>query len=83
MSRCNGHRDKFKPESFDQSALSLHIINSHLDNFKLKLNDKLNNFDFGVVKLVNPMDLDRAEDCLIYITKADTVGLNRYRCSKF
>ena len=38
----------------------------------------LNNFDFGVVKVVNPMDLDRAEDFLYTLpfTKADTVGLN-------
>ena len=45
MSRCNGHRDKFKPERFDQSALSLLIMNSHKDKF----NDELNNFEFGVV----------------------------------
>ena len=80
ISSCNGHRDKFKPERFDQSALSLHnIMNSHINKF----NEKLNNFDFGVVKVVNPMDLDRTEDCLIYISKVDTVGLNRYKCSKF
>ena len=53
-------------------------METHTDMF----GEKLKNFDFGVVKVVNPLDLDRAEDCLIYTTKADTVGLNRYTCSK-
>lgn len=78
MSRCNGHRDKFKIDKFDQSALSLHIMDKHPDNF----GDKLLNFDFGVIKSVNPLDLDRAEDCFIYITKADIIGLNRYKCAR-
>ena len=79
MSRCNFHRDKFKLDRFDQSALSLHIMDKHYtENF----GDKLFNFGFGVIKSVNPLDLDRAEDYFIYITKADTVGLNRYKCSK-
>ena len=78
MSRCNGHRDKFKPDRFDQSALSMHVMDCHVEEF----GSKLNNFDFGVVKSVNPIDLDRAEDCLIYSTKADIVGLNRYKVSR-
>ena len=78
MSRCNGHRDKFKLDRFDQSALSMYIMDKHPQSF----GDKLNNFDFGVVKAVSPLQLDRAEDCLIYVTKADTVGLNRYKVSR-
>ena len=79
MSRCNGHRDKFKPDRFDQSALSMHVMDSHIEEF----GSKLENFDFGIVKSVSPMDLDhRAEDCLIYSTKADIVGLNRYKVSR-
>ena len=58
MSRCNGHRDKFKLDRFDQSALSLHIMDKHTGNFGYELS----NFDFGVFKSVNPSDLDRAED---------------------
>ena len=78
MCRCNGHRDKFKLDRYEKSALSMHIMDKHPEHF----NKKLDNFDFGIVKSVNPMDLNRAEDCLIFITKADTVGLNRYKCSK-
>ena len=69
---------KFKPDRFDQSALSMHVMDCHVEEF----GSKLNNFDFGVVKSVNPIDLDRAEDCLIYSTKADIVGLNRYKVSR-
>ena len=59
ISRCNGHRDTFKLDyRFHQSALSLHIMDKHTENF----GDKLFNFDFGVMKSVNPLDLDRAED---------------------
>ena len=78
MSRCNGHRDKFKPDRFDQSALSWHIMDYHTEEFS----SKLESFDFGVVKTVSPMDLDRVEDCFIYATKADIVGLNRYKVSR-
>ena len=57
MSRCNGHRDKFKLNKYDQSALSLHIYEKHVEYF----GEKLNNFDFGIVKRVSPMQLDRVE----------------------
>ena len=77
-SRCNGHRDEFKLDGYEKSALSLHIMDKHPEHF----GEKLDNFDFGIVKSVNPMDLHRAEDCLIFITKADTIGLNRYKSSK-
>ena len=78
MCRCNGHRDKFKLDRYEKSALSLHIMDKHPEYF----GDKLLNFEFGVIKSVNPLELHRAEDCLIHITKADTVGLNRYKCAK-
>ena len=56
----------------------MHIMDKHAENF----GDKLNSFDFGIIKSVDPLDLDRAEDCMTYITKADTVGLNRYKVSR-
>ena len=74
MSRCNGHRDKFKVGKEDQSALSHHIFEKHLDNF----GQKLENFKFGVVKQVDLRQLDRVEDYYIYSTNADKQGLNRY-----
>ena len=50
-----------------------------MDEHPEKSGDKFFNFDFGVIKSVNPL---KAEDCLIYITQADIVGFNRYKCSK-
>ncbi len=78
MSRCNGHRDKFKLVNEDKSALSHHIYENHLEKFDLKLE----NFNFGVVKKVCPRQLDRVEDYYIYCTDADTKGLNRYLVTK-
>ena len=78
MCRCNGHRDKFKVHKFDQSALSLHIMEEHEEYF----HEKLNNFDFGVVKQVSSQNLNRCEDFYIWHTKADKDGLNRYKVSK-
>ena len=74
MSRCNGHRDKFKFGKEDQSALSHHIFEKHLENF----DHKLDNFKFGVVRQVDPRQLDRVEDFYIFSTNADIQGLNRY-----
>ena len=78
MSRNNGHRDKFSLNKYDKSALSMHIHEKHIEHF----GDKLNNFKFGVVKHINADKLDRVEDYYIYITQADTTGLNRYKVSK-
>ena len=78
MSRCNGHRDKFKEDNYEQSALSLHIMDKHPDSF----NKKLDCFDFGVVKKSCPKNLNRCEDYYIFTTNADTVGLNRYKVAK-
>ena len=47
----------------------------HLDNFS----EKLRNFDFGIVKTTKPTSLARLEDYYIYLTKADTISLNRYK----
>ena len=43
---------------------------------------ELNNFDFGIVKSVRPVQLDRVEDFYIYSTRADFVGLNRDKVAK-
>ncbi len=78
MSRCNGHREKFKVAKVDQSALLHHTYEKHLETFE----QKLENFKFGVVKQVCPSQLDRVEDYYIFSTKADTQGLNRYQVVK-
>ena len=78
MDRCNCHRDKFKLSSFDQSALSAHIMDKHCESF----DKKLDNFDFGIVKNCSPKNLSRCEDFYIHFTSADTSGLNRYKATK-
>jgi hypothetical protein len=78
MSRCNGHRQCFKLSKMDESALSMHVYDKHPEYFQ----DKLLCFDFGVVKHVNPIQLDRVEDYYIFMTEADTKGLNRYKVTK-
>ena len=73
--RCNGHRDKFKVGKEDLSALSAHISEKHPENF----GDKLNNYNFGIIKSAPPERLDRIEDFYIYTTDAEILGLNRYK----
>ena len=75
MMRCNGHRDKFKVGKEDLSALSAHISEKHPENF----GDKLNNYNFGIIKSAPPERLDRIEDFYIYTTDAEILGLNRYK----
>ena len=87
MSRCNGHRGKFKVGKEDQSALSHHIFEKPLDfpisDQSYNFGQKLENFKFGVVQQVDPRQLDRVEDYYVYSTNADIYkdliqGLNRY-----
>ena len=75
--RFNGHRACFKLDNFkyNDSALSDHVYNKHLDNFQ----DKLKNFDIGIVKMCSADSLSRLEDFYIYSSKADLVSLNRYK----
>ena len=53
----------------------MHIYEKHLSHFE----KKLENYDFGIVKHVTPMQLDRVEDSYIFKTEADIKGLNRYK----
>ena len=78
MTRCNGHRQGFKMTNVDHSALSMHIMDKHPNNF----GEKLYNFDFGVVKEVDPLKLDRCEDYYVFRTEADIRGLNRYKVAR-
>ena len=75
--RFNGHRSCFKLNNFkyEQSALSQHIFDQHPDNF----DQKLFNYNFGILKSCSPKDLNRLEDFYVYITKADAISLNRYK----
>ena len=60
---------------YNYSALAIHIYEKHLDQFE----NKLKNFDMGIIKCVKPTSLSRLEDYYIYSTKADTISLNRYK----
>ena len=75
--RFNGHRGCFKVDNlkFNDSALSHHIYTKHIDNF----NDKLRNFDIGIVRMCSADLLNRLEDYFIYSSKADVISLNRYK----
>ena len=75
--RFNGHRGCFKiPNAkYNDSALSMHIYQDHLEEFGAKLGS----YDLGIVKCVKPTRLNRIEDYYIYLTKADSLALNRYK----
>ena len=72
--RANGHRSDFNYRDYRKSALSYHVYEEHPDH----LMKKLNNYELGVIKTTNPMDLDRAEDYYVELTNAD-LSLNRYK----
>ena len=78
--RLSWHRSCFKTDNlkYENSALSVHIFNDHVENFELKLS----NFEFGIIKQVIPSLLDRTEDYYIWMTKADINSLNRYKVTK-
>ena len=72
--RANGHRSKFTPNLFLKSALSCHIFRDHPE----KVEDRLNNFELGIIKATSPVHLDRLEDFYIEATHAK-LSLNRYK----
>ena len=53
----------------------MHIFTEHLSHF----GEKLDNFDFGIIKKVAPRNLDKAEDFFIFNSRSDILGLNRYK----
>ena len=73
--RANGHRACFAEDAYMKSAVAYHIWDKHRDNFHCRLE----NFRAGVVKCTSPEELDRVEDYYVVATKADTMGLNRYK----
>ena len=84
--RLNGHRSCFKIEPslasqaapYEKSAFSIHVNAEHFLDFS----NKLSNFDFGIIKQVRPIALDRAEDFFVWKTKSDIGGLNRHKVVK-
>ena len=75
--RNNGHRAKFDYRDYSKSALSYHMFKDHPQHF----DNKLRNYDLGVIKSTSPMNLDRCEDYYIELTKAH-LSLNRYKVTR-
>ena len=75
--RNNGHRAKFDFDRYTKSALSYHMFKDHHESF----DNKLLNYDLGVIKSVSPMSLDRCEDYYLELTKAH-LSLNRYKVTQ-
>ena len=75
--RINNHRCRFKlvNSDYEKSAAPLHIFNSHIELF----DNKLKNFHLGIIKTATPINLERLEDYYIWYTRADVIGLNRYK----
>lgn len=75
--RMNNHRAGFKKGQHSKSALALHIFESHND----KLDDKLDNFNIGIILKCNRDSLNMHEDIYIEKFKARIIGLNRCKVS--
>ena len=73
--RANGHRACFAEAKYKKSAMSFHTWEVHKELF----HKKLDNFVAGIVKSSSAHELDRNEDFYVVKTKADLVGLNRYK----
>ena len=75
--RTSGHRAKFSLSYYTKSALSVHMFKDHPQCF----DNKLQNYDLGVIKSTSPLDLDRCEDYYLEYTKAH-LSLNRYKVTQ-
>ena len=78
--RMSGHRTCFdvKNDNYKKSALSFHIFEKHKEYFE----QRLENYNIGVIRSSAPMKLDMLEDFYVRKTKAETRGLNRYKVLK-
>ena len=73
--RTNNHRFHFKTKNMEykNSALANHVFEKHFEHF----DQKLDNFDLGIIRSARARNLERCEDYYIWETRADIVGLNR------
>ena len=77
--RMNGHRDKFCPERYDKSALSMHLYTDHQDHVGNNPDDGLSNYNVVILETTNASNLRRRESFYIWSTDADIKHLNRYK----
>ena len=75
--RTGGHRAKFNYDTYSKSALSCHMFKDYPEQF----DNKLLNYDLGVIKSTSPINLDRCEDYYLELTKAH-LSLNRYKVTQ-
>ena len=75
----NGHRDKFCPERYDKSALSMHLYTDHQDHVGNNPDDGLSNYNVVILETTIASNLRRRESFYIWSTDADIKHLNRYK----
>ena len=71
--RSSGHRGCFTEDKWEKSALSMHAMDMHENQFSLE------NFSVAVVKKVSPQQLRREEFRFIDKYRTIPLGLNRYK----
>ena len=72
--RTSGHRSCFNhADKLEKSALSMHAMDSHQDNFGLNI------FNISLVKKVSPQQIRREEFKFIDKYRTASLGLNRYK----
>ena len=71
--RSSGHRGCFSADKWEKSALSMHAMDMHPNQFSLE------NYTVALVKKVSPQQLRREEFRFIEKFKTIPHGLNRYK----
>ena len=80
--RMNGHRDKFHPDKYDKSALSMHIYIDHPEFKNQTPTQCLANYQVILVETTSAVNLRQREHFYIWITQAELRHLNRYKVSR-
>ena len=75
--RSDGHKGRFNLKYYKESALSVHMFKDHPESF----DNKLQNYELGIIKSASLLDLDRCEDYYLEYTKAH-LSLNRYKVTQ-
>ena len=74
--RVNGHRACSTTEKYKKSALSLHAMEHHPEQFNMEI------YKFAVVKECDPRALNREEFRRIEKFKTNCMGLNRCKVER-
>ncbi len=74
--KVNGHRACSTTEKYKESALSLHAMENHPEQFNMEI------YKFAVVKECDPRALNREEFRRIEKFKTNCMGLNRCKVER-